>query len=120
MLLLVAVLVACPAANSGGGGPGGNTGRPYLCANGTPSSLRDATADGLTRCASCNLLYRLDGTTDVVGTSCGQVAVGEATRIGRAMQFGVGEGEPFDLAAIGNTLYMVGLDTDVLYALRYQ
>ncbi len=46
--LVVAVLVACPAANSGGGGIG------YVCANGTASSLRDATADGITRCVSCD------------------------------------------------------------------
>ncbi len=26
----------------------------YVCLNGTPSSLRDATADGLSRCVSCN------------------------------------------------------------------
>ncbi len=154
VLVALVVLVACPAANNAGGGSqyrytcangtgadatfdasadglsrcvscnGGYTllnevcltAYDYVCLNGTPSSL-DATVDGLTRCASCNLLYRLDGATDVVGTSCGQVAVGEATRIGRAMQFGVGEGEPFDLAAIGSTLYMVGLETDALHTL---
>ncbi len=59
VLLLVAVLVACPAANNAGNGgpgpgpgPGGGTG--YICDNGTASSDRDATADGLTRCVSCN------------------------------------------------------------------
>ncbi len=88
----------------------------YVCLNGTPSSL-DATVDGLTRCASCNLLYRLDGTTDVVGTSCGQVAIGEATRIGMATEFGVGEGFPYDLAAIGSILYMAGGGTVALYTL---
>ena len=52
VLVALIVLVACSAAPSGGVGPGGGTG--YVCANGTPSSLRDATADGLTRCVSCN------------------------------------------------------------------
>ncbi len=110
-LMVLVVLVACPAAPSGGGGTG------YLCANGTPSSLRDATADDLTRCVSCNPLYRLDGTTDVVGRSCGQVALGEATRIGMANQFGVSETTPYGLAAIGNTLYMVGDANDIFYTL---
>ncbi len=91
----------------------------YVCANGTPSSLRDATADGsITRCASCNLLYRLDGTTDVVGRSCGEVAVGEATRIGMVSQFGVGETGPAGLGAIGNTLYMLGQTNDAPYTLN--
>ncbi len=117
VLVALVVLVACPAANNGGGGPGGGSQYRYACANGSASSLRDATADGLTRCASCNLLYRLDGTTDVVGRSCGQVAVGEATRIGRANQFGEGEDAPSGLAAIGETLYMVGFTNDVLYTL---
>ncbi len=149
ILVVLVVLVACPATPSGGGGTG------YLCANGTPSSLRDATADGLsrcascnsgftlangaclpayvcvngtpaegttdtagqTRCASCNLLYRLDGTTDVVGRSCGQVAVGEATRIGMANLFGMSETIPYGLAAIGTILYMVGDTNDILYTL---
>ncbi len=111
------VLVACPAANNGGGGPGGSQYR-YACANGTGADATfDASADGLTRCASCNLLYRLDGTTDVVGRSCGQVAIGEATRIGSANQFGVSDGVPYDLAAIGSILYMVGADTVALYTL---
>ncbi len=111
-LAALVVLVACPAASSGGGGTG------YVCTNGSASSLRDATADGLTRCASCDLLYRLDGTTDVVGTSCEQVAVGEATRIGMVTEFGVGETGSFGLAAIDNTLYMVGLQADFLYTLN--
>ncbi len=119
--LVVVVLVACPAANNGGSGPGpgpgGGTGQPYLCANGAPVGGTTDTA-GQTRCVSCNPLYKLDGTTDVVGTSCQQVAVGEATRIGMAMQFGIGEVAPTGLAAIGDTLYMVGNTADVLYTLN--
>ncbi len=88
----------------------------YVCANGTPVEGTTDTA-GQTRCASCNLLYRLIGTTDVVGRSCGQVALGEAARIDMAMRFGVGERNPADLAAIDSTLYMIGADTDVLYTL---
>ncbi len=157
-LVALVVLVACPAANNRGGGPGGGsqyrytcangtgadatfdasadglsrcascnggytllneaclTAYPYVCEDGTPSSL-DATADGLTRCASCNLLYRLDGTTDVVGTSCQQIALGEATRVGMADQFDVTEGQPNGLAAINGILYMVGSGNAVLYTL---
>ncbi len=106
------VLVACPAT------PGASPSPRYLCENGTPSSLRDTTADGLTRCVSCNPLYRLDGTTDVVGTSCQQVALGEVTRIGIRIRFGVDETEPRGLAAIGGTLYMVGDRNDVLYTIN--
>ena len=42
-------------------------------------------------------------------------STGRATRVGSADQFGVSEDLPIDLAAIGNTLYMVGTKTDVLY-----
>ncbi len=157
-LAALVVLVACPVANNGGGGPGtgGSTGQPYVCDNGTPSSLRDATADGLTRCASCNGGYTLvnsvcllgyvcvngvasdesadsagqsrcvscspiatlDGTADRIGTTCrANVMLGEGVRIGMAVQFGEGESRPSGLAAIGNTLYMVGFTNDVLYTL---
>ncbi len=109
---LAAVLVACPAT------PGASGANPrYLCENGTPVEGTTDTA-GQTRCMSCDPLYRLDGTTDVVGTSCGQVAVGEATRIGMVTEFGVGEINPYDLAVIDNTLYMAGLETDFLYTLN--
>ncbi len=110
--LVVAILVACPAVN-----PGPGASPRYLCENGTPVEGTTDTA-GQTRCASCNLLYRLDGTTDAVGRSCGQVAIGEATRIGLVTEFGVGEGTPSGLAAIDSTLYMVGLDADFLYTLN--
>ncbi len=53
------------------------------------------------------------------GTTCRPlVEVGEAVRIGMVSEFGVGEDSPTDLAAIGNTLYMVGLATDALYTLN--
>ncbi len=94
------------------------TGISYVCANGTPSSLIDATADGLTRCVSCDLLYRLDGTTSAIGTSCQPIALGAAARIGMSNQFGVGEDSPYDLAAIDTTLYMVGDRNDVLYTIN--
>ncbi len=92
----------------------------YVCANGTLSSLRDATTDGLSRCVSCDhpLFFELEGSSDAIGTTCRTVAeVGGAVRIGLAMQFGVGESLPYDLAAIGDTLYMVGHTNDVLYTL---
>ncbi len=111
VLVTLVVLVACPATPSGGGGTG------YVCANGTPSSLRDATADGLIRCVSCNPLYRLDDPTDVVGRSCRPVALGEATRIGSVSQFDVRESSPTGLAAIDGTLYMVGQSNGALFTL---
>ncbi len=107
--MALVVLVACPATPSAS--------PRYLCENGIPSS-QDVTMDSLTRCVSCNPLYRLDGTTDAVGTSCQQVAIGEATRIGMVTEFGVGEGSPTGLAAIGDTLYMVGFNNDILYTLN--
>ncbi len=76
--------------------------------------------DGLTRCVSCDPLYRLDGLIDVVDRSCRQVALGEATRIGNEYRFGVADPLAYGLAAIGNTLYMVEYNNNVLYALRYQ
>ncbi len=112
VLVALVVLVACPAT------PGASGANPrYLCENGTPVDGTTDTA-GQTRCASCNLLYRLDGTPDAVGTGCEQVALGEATRIGMVSEFGVGETGSFDLAAIDSTLYMVGADTDLLYTLN--
>ncbi len=47
-------------------------------------------------------------------------ATGGATRVGLANQFGVGEITPTGLAAIGDTLYIIGAGADALYALRYQ
>ncbi len=125
VLLLVVVLVACPAANNAGNGgpgpgpgPGGGTG--YICANGTASSDRDATADGLTRCVSCDpLFFALEGSSDVIGSICRTVAeVGEAVRIGMVVDFGVSESAPRDLAAIDRTLYMLGQANRVLYTLN--
>ncbi len=113
-LVALVVLVACPAANNRGGG----TGQLYVCDNGTPSSLRDATADGISRCVSCSPIATLDGTADSIGSTCQfSVEVGEAARIGMAMQFGESEGTPYDLAAIGSTLYMLGVSTVTLYTL---
>ncbi len=110
VLVALVVLVACPTAPSGGRGIG------YVCTNGTPV---DETTDiaGQTRCASCDPLYRLDGTASAIGTGCQQVALGEGTRIGSTRQFGVGELLPFDLAAIGDTLYMVGETRGLLFTL---
>ncbi len=129
----------------------------YVCLNGTPSSLRDATADGLTlcvscdagyasfnevclpsyvcvngvafdesadsvgqsRCVSCSPIATLNGTAGSIGTTCrANVMLGEAVRIGMANQFDEGESAPSGLAAIGETLYMVGLTNDVLYTLN--
>ncbi len=90
----------------------------YVCVNGVAS---DESADsvGQSRCVSCSPIATLDGTADSIGTTCQfSVEVGEAARIGMAMQFGVSENAPYGLAAIGNTLYMVGLSNDVLYTLN--
>ncbi len=42
-LVTLVVLVACPVENNRGSGPvpgpGGGTGQPYLCANGTPAPM---------------------------------------------------------------------------------
>ncbi len=46
-----------------------------------------------------------------------RVEVGAAVRIGNASRFGVSEGYPRDLAAIGDTLYMVGYINEALYTL---
>ena len=109
---------ACP---EGGGGASGGPAGPlrYLCTNGTAvDGTTDATTDsGRTRCQRCNLLYKLNGAAGAIGTSCQQVALGEATRIGAAVQFDVTEDFPYDLAAIGATLYMAGGGKDVLYTL---
>ncbi len=89
----------------------------YVCVNGVAS---DESADsvGQSRCASCSPIATLDGTADSIGTTCrANVMLGEAVRIGMAMQFGVSETSPYGLAAIGDTLYMVGDTNDVLYTL---
>ena len=82
----------------------------YVCENGAASSRNDAASEGMSRCVSCDLLYRLDGEADTIGATCSySVEIGEAVRIGDAKKFGVvAEGFPSGLAAIGNTLYMVG------------
>ncbi len=91
----------------------------YICTNGTASSLRDAIADGLSRCVSCDPhFFTLMGTSGEIGTTCQSVAeVGAAVRIGTVRRFDVSETTPRDLAAIRGILYMVGSDTDALYTL---
>ncbi len=119
-ILIVAILAACPAAGGNGVGPGGWTGQPYLCANGSASSLRDATVDGISRCVSCDhpQFFVLEGSSNAIGTTCQTATeVGGAIQIDRVHQFGVSEDLPHDLAAIGDTLYMVGRSNDVLYTL---
>ena len=118
MIAFGLLLAACPAAGGGGaaGGP-----PSYVCINGTPSARSDATADGISRCLRCNLFATLEGTSDTIGATCRlTVEVGGAVRISASTvsQFGVGENNPSDLAAIGNTLYMVGLTTGRLYRLN--
>ena len=54
--------------------------------------------------------------TDVLYTV--DTVSGTATRVGSANLFGVGETSPAGLAAIGDTLYMTGDDTDALYILN--
>ena len=94
----------------------------YVCENGTASSRNDVASEGMSRCVSCDPLYSLDGAADTIGATCSySVDVGEAVRIGSAETFGVGEdgeGSPAGLAAIGNTLYMVGTNTDALYTVN--
>ncbi len=119
VLLLVAVLVACPAASSGTG-PGGGTGQPYVCLNGIPVEGSTDTA-GQTRCVSCDhpLFFALEGSSGAIGTTCRTVVeVGEVVRIGTVSNFGVGERRPTGLAAIDNTLYMVGSGGAALYTLN--
>ena len=122
-IALALLLSACPeGGGAGGGASGGPAGPPrYLCTNGTPvDGTTDATSDaGRTRCQRCNLFYKLNGAASALGTSCEQVAIGEATRIGNETTFGaVNENFPAGLAAIGATLYMVGGRNDVLYTLN--
>ena len=112
---IAVLLTACPAA----GGSGASS--SYICVNGTPSARSDATADGISRCLRCSPIATLEGTSDTIGATCRlTVEVGEAIRVSAATvsQFGVGENSPYDLAAIGNVLYMVGADTDRLYTLN--
>ena len=100
--------------NDSGGGGGGGGDEPdepvaeydFICTNGTPKDGK-STAQNTEGCASCNTDWTL--TTD----AC--VFPGAATRVGMATKFGQGEGTPRDLAAIGNTLYMVGAGKDRLY-----
>ena len=112
---LVALLAACPAPVAGGP-------PSYICANGTPvDGTTDASTDaGRIRCSQCDRFYKLNGTAGELGTICEQIAIGEATRISAATvrNFGVEEGAPFGLAAIGDTLYMVGWNRDTLYTLN--
>ena len=109
---VVVLLVACPAAG-GGRNPGS-----YLCTNGTPVE-GSADSAGQSRCLRCNLFYSLNGPSGALGTSCQEVtALGAALRIGSANQFGVSENFPTDLAAIDDTLYMVGADTDKLHIIN--
>jgi len=61
--------------------------------------------------ATADALYTLDVTDDGMGT------LGGATRVGRAHRFDVNETGAAGLAAIGDTLYMVGYAFDALYAL---
>ena len=61
-------------------------------------------------------LARLDSNGDITYHGA-WASTGVATRIGSANQFGVGEGAPSGLAAIGNTLYMVGYQNAALYSL---
>ena len=113
--LAIGLLAACPA-----GGGAGATYR-YLCANGAPvDGTTDVSSDtGRIRCQRCDLFYELQGAAGALGTSCRlSVALGEATRIGDVSQFGVSESVPTGLAAIGDTLYMVGDSTDALYTLN--
>ena len=99
----------------------GPDGRPsacavYTCSNGTPSAGSPSGSSNVEQCASCNIFYDLNASN-----SCELVVVlGGALRISAATlsEFGVSEGLPYDLAAIGNTLYMVGSDTDSLYRLN--
>ena len=131
VVALALLLGACPATGGGGGGGGQPDGglpsqpsgaaRSYICVNGTPSARSDATADGISRCLRCNLFATLEGTSDTIGATCRlTVEVGGATRISAAMvnQFGLSEDNPFDLAVIGTTLYMVGATNAVLYSLN--
>ena len=59
---------------------------------------------------------------EVVVNNAGTGNHGRATRIGASPgsdNFGVSEGSPYGLAFIGQTLYMMGRDTDKLYELAY-
>ena len=105
--LVGALLVAC---DSGGGGATIS----YVCENGAAIAGDAPTADAA-GCQSCNAGFQLSGTMGV-GTSCAAIEFdGSFSLVGMATAFGVGEGFPTGLAAIGNTLYMVGQDRAVLY-----
>ncbi len=90
----------------------------YVCVNGVAS---DESADsvGQSRCVSCSPIATLNGTAGSIGSTCpADVMLGEGVRIGVAMQFGEGEDTPSGLAAIGETLYMIGQTTDALYTIN--
>ena len=55
--LLSLFLIVAGCAESG-------SGISYVCANGTPNSAQDATADGITNCSRCNTGYGLRTTTN--------------------------------------------------------
>ncbi len=69
-------------------------------------------------------LYMVGSSNDVLFTlnigPYGSTPAGMAVQVGSVTRFGVSETTPTGLAAIGGTLYMVGQDSDALYALRYQ
>ena len=108
-------MAACPAPVAGGP-------PSYICVNGTPSARSDATADGISRCLRCSPIATLEGTSDTIGATCRPlVEVGEAIRISAVTvrHFGgVNEGNPRELASIGDILYMVGLRGPRLYTLN--
>ena len=113
------LLVACGETVALCSGPDG---RPiqcvsgYICPNGT-AVTGEATADNIVRCQSCNSTATLNGTPGAIGTSCQLAAIGGAVRRGNAIRFNVNEREPTGLAAIGDTLYMVGFTNEALYTL---
>ena len=88
---------------------------PYVCTNGDPASGMDS-APNTQNCSACDIGYKREASGS--NMVCNRVAVGEASRISAATsQFGASEDFPYDLAAIGNILYMVGQQNGVLYTL---
>ena len=119
-LLMVVMLLfaACEPTTNICVGPDGrpSTCAVYTCSNGTPSAGRPSGSSNVEQCVSCNIFYDLNASN-----SCESVVIlGGALRISAATvsQFGVSESAPFDLAAIGNILYMVGVGTDKLYTIN--
>ena len=118
LMVVMLLFVACePTANICVGPDGRpSTCAVYTCSNGTPSAGRPSGSSNVEQCASCNIFYDLNASN-----SCESVVIlGGALRISAATvsQFGVSESSPFDLAAIGNILYMVGVGHDRLYRLN--